>query len=106
MSDTNELPSCVEEKQSESEVLLPEKPVKPLESECCGTGCTPCVFDIYNQALLKWEKECRDIINGAKSTSAAENDDSSKSSSTYLSPTKYEEFKIISIISDPGSSSK
>ncbi|CAI9731576.1 NADH-cytochrome b5 reductase-like [Octopus vulgaris] len=33
------------------------KPQKPSESECCGSGCKPCVFDIYEQRLKAWEKE-------------------------------------------------
>ena len=31
------------------------KPVKPQESECCGLGCKPCVFDIYEKELNIWE---------------------------------------------------
>ena len=26
-------------------------PVPPLDSDCCGSGCTPCIFDIYEQEL-------------------------------------------------------
>ena len=43
------------------------KPVQPREpdpDECCGSGCMPCVFDVYSEkmdkykeALEKWEKE-------------------------------------------------
>ena len=35
---------------------LPEPPEKPLESDCCGTGCTPCVLDIYQEELDEWLK--------------------------------------------------
>ena len=35
---------------------LPEPPEKPLESDCCGTGCTPCVLDIYQEELEEWLK--------------------------------------------------
>ena len=31
-------------------------PSKPLESECCGNGCTPCIFDWYEQKLVTWAK--------------------------------------------------
>lgn len=33
-----------------------QKPQEPLESDCCGQGCNPCVFDIYRQDLARWEK--------------------------------------------------
>ena len=33
---------------------LPERPEEPLQSDCCGTGCTPCVFDIYQEELDEW----------------------------------------------------
>ncbi|XP_059093202.1 NADH-cytochrome b5 reductase-like [Tigriopus californicus] len=34
-----------------------EEPVpdKPLDSDCCGQGCQPCVFDIYEQNLRIWQ---------------------------------------------------
>ena len=35
---------------------LPEPPEEPLQSDCCGTGCTPCVFDVYQEELEKWLK--------------------------------------------------
>ena len=43
---------------------LPEPPAKPLDSDCCGTGCTPCVFDIYDEEMLRWKKECERIRSG------------------------------------------
>ena len=43
---------------------LPEKPEEPLQSDCCGTGCTPCVFDLYDQEVKQWEEECRQIREG------------------------------------------
>lgn len=35
---------------------LPEPPEEPLQSDCCGTGCSPCVFDIYQDDLAKWRE--------------------------------------------------
>ena len=35
---------------------LPEPPEEPLPSDCCGTGCQPCVFDIYHKALDEWRQ--------------------------------------------------
>ncbi|XP_071073529.1 NADH-cytochrome b5 reductase-like isoform X2 [Dasypus novemcinctus] len=31
------------------------RPVEPLPSQCCGSGCSPCVFDIYHRDLARWE---------------------------------------------------
>ncbi|XP_070602027.1 NADH-cytochrome b5 reductase-like isoform X1 [Erythrolamprus reginae] len=48
--------------QSE-EVWLSLKPREPLPSQCCGSGCKPCIYDIYQEDLKKWEeaKEKEDI---------------------------------------------
>lgn len=35
---------------------LPEPPEEPLQSDCCGTGCSPCVFDIYQEDLKRWRE--------------------------------------------------
>lgn len=32
-----------------------EKPEEPSEEDCCHSGCTNCVFDIYAKAIEKWE---------------------------------------------------
>jgi hypothetical protein len=41
----------------------PEPPVRPSADDCCRSGCDPCVFDLYNEALERyhaalaaWEK--------------------------------------------------
>ncbi len=47
---------------------LPAKPQEPDASDCCGTGCTPCVYDIYEQELKLWNQECDSITNGKYST--------------------------------------
>ena len=43
---------------------LPEPPEKPEDRDCCGNGCTPCVFDIYEEEVCKWRKECERIKSG------------------------------------------
>lgn len=35
-------------------------PEKPLESDCCGQGCTPCVKDIYEADLARWKKNLQE----------------------------------------------
>ena len=48
-------------------VSLPEPPEKPLDNDCCGTGCIPCVFDIYEEEVKKWKVECYKIKTGKNS---------------------------------------
>ena len=43
---------------------LPQEPVKPLDSDCCGQGCMPCVFDIYDEEMKIWQRDCERILNG------------------------------------------
>jgi hypothetical protein len=32
----------------------PESPVQPEPEECCNSGCSPCVFDLYDEALARY----------------------------------------------------
>lgn len=34
---------------------IPEPPVRPRPEECCGRGCEPCVYDLYEEALERYE---------------------------------------------------
>lgn len=54
--DENEL---LFQKQAEKEnyEIPPVKPEPPSPDECCGNGCSPCVFDIYSDAYDKYERE-------------------------------------------------
>ncbi len=47
----------------------PVPPRKPEPHECCGTGCIPCVMDIYEEELYEYEKALKLI--GANGASAA-----------------------------------
>jgi hypothetical protein len=31
--------------------------VQPELEDCCRSGCTPCVFDLYEAALERYERE-------------------------------------------------
>jgi hypothetical protein len=35
----------------------PTPPRKPEPHECCGTGCIPCVMDLYEEELWQYEKD-------------------------------------------------
>ena len=37
---------------------IPKPPTRPLDSECCGNGCSPCVFDVYDEEMERWQKLC------------------------------------------------
>ncbi|HCG52766.1 MAG: oxidoreductase-like domain-containing protein [Betaproteobacteria bacterium] len=40
--------------------LFPLKPPrKPEPHECCGTGCIPCVMDIYEEELWEYERSLK-----------------------------------------------
>ena len=71
---------------------LPPKPEEPLESECCGSGCTLCVFDIYQRDLEKWEKECSMLSLTDGRTSCKE------MRSGFISVKEYKEFELLSIL--------
>jgi hypothetical protein len=55
----------------------PVPPVRPDNDECCNSGCSPCVFDLYEEeveryraALSAWEARNKDRKkNGGKATS-------------------------------------
>lgn len=32
-------------------------PEEPDDEDCCGSGCTPCVFDLYYDRLEKYEEK-------------------------------------------------
>ncbi|MCC6867955.1 MAG: oxidoreductase [Burkholderiales bacterium] len=49
----------------------PPRPRKPDLDECCGNGCDPCVFDRYDDALVAWERACREIEAKAKERAAS-----------------------------------
>jgi len=66
--------------------LLPQQPEKPLPEDCCGNGCDPCVLDVYQELLLKWENDCRGVI-----------EPNSRIGAPVLSVTKYMPFQLVSI---------
>jgi hypothetical protein len=37
----------------------PQPPRKPEPHECCGTGCIPCVMDIYEEELWEYERSLK-----------------------------------------------
>ena len=35
---------------------MPQPPREPEQGECCYSGCTPCVYDRYWEALERYER--------------------------------------------------
>lgn len=74
---------------ADMEDLLPPKPKAPHPSDCCGTGCCPCVHDIYEQDMKTWRRKCEEIKSG--------NRESYDESSNAVAPDKWQEFEIVEI---------
>jgi len=36
---------------------LLSKPMPPSPEECCGSGCVPCIYDSYYEALEQWQEQ-------------------------------------------------
>jgi hypothetical protein len=37
----------------------PQPPERPDDSECCRSGCDPCIFDWYYQELERYREELK-----------------------------------------------
>lgn len=80
--------------QQNVEGLFPPCPEEPQESDCCGSGCNPCVFDIYHLQLIEWEKQCAEILcnEGCHSETA-----DTESYDPLLSQIKFSPFQLLSV---------
>lgn len=38
-------------------LACPVAPAQPDLEDCCRSGCVPCVFDLYEEALARYERE-------------------------------------------------
>jgi len=43
-------------------VNKPVPPREPAPEECCGKGCTPCVYDLYDAALERYKAELKKFL--------------------------------------------
>eukprot|EP00357_Protocruzia_adherens_P035372 CAMPEP_0115011980 /NCGR_PEP_ID=MMETSP0216-20121206/24415_1 /TAXON_ID=223996 /ORGANISM="Protocruzia adherens, Strain Boccale" /LENGTH=125 /DNA_ID=CAMNT_0002380851 /DNA_START=125 /DNA_END=502 /DNA_ORIENTATION=- len=67
------------DEKSAEKIVKKKKPVCPIEpgeDECCGTGCYPCVFDLYYDRLSKYEEQLESwkLEYGSESDDDEEND--------------------------------
>jgi hypothetical protein len=38
----------------------PQPPTEPALEDCCRGGCSPCVFELYEEALERYERALAD----------------------------------------------
>lgn len=55
------------------EALMREKPTPPEDYECCESGCSPCVWDLYYDDMREWQAEQAAQQDSAKTTESADN---------------------------------
>ncbi|HQR11948.1 MAG TPA: oxidoreductase-like domain-containing protein [Casimicrobiaceae bacterium] len=48
------------------EVTLPPRPTPPRPEDCCGSGCVHCIYVIYDDAMLAWEREVERLLAAAR----------------------------------------
>lgn len=93
-STDNEEPQQQNIENGESSGSIPEKyppkPVRPLDSDCCGSGCSTCVFDLYDLDVKRWQKRCEEMDMGLDPSSLGP-------AATLPSIYEYARFKIIDI---------
>lgn len=46
----------------------PIPPERPAPDDCCQSGCHPCVFDLYEAALERYEADLRAWESRARET--------------------------------------
>jgi hypothetical protein len=49
-------------------VVLPPRPEPPRPEDCCGSGCVQCIYVIYDDALLAWEREVERLLAAGEKT--------------------------------------
>eukprot|EP01111_Echinosteliopsis_oligospora_P003681 TRINITY_DN1577_c2_g1_i2.p1 TRINITY_DN1577_c2_g1~~TRINITY_DN1577_c2_g1_i2.p1 ORF type:complete len:162 (-),score=63.71 TRINITY_DN1577_c2_g1_i2:9-494(-) len=59
-----------------------EKPEPPEEGECCGSGCSPCVWDTYYSRLEAYDQFMSEHDSTISSENKIHNDDRSTATAT------------------------
>ena len=80
-------------------LYLPEPPQEPLPSDCCGTGCSPCVTDLYQEELAMWE-QLRAMSVDERRRWVGEGAVKMRDLVTLpsaLSPVEYRKFRLVSV---------
>ena len=77
---------------AETRPKYPPDPIKPSDDDCCGSGCSTCVFDLYELELSKWRERCQQIDDGEDENTAEE----------VISVYEYRQFRLTDIETDYG----
>ncbi|XP_062994754.1 NADH-cytochrome b5 reductase-like [Elgaria multicarinata webbii] len=82
---------CIKIMDDSEDVWLSLKPSEPLPSQCCGSGCKPCIYDIYQKELEQW-KEAK-----AKKDRSLLTKKQQQSSNSELTPETFTAFIVSSV---------
>ena len=61
LSPKQKLIADIEDLKGKLERHLAREPMEPAQEDCCGSGCTPCVFDSYYDKLEDFECKKQDM---------------------------------------------
>ncbi|XP_040466510.1 NADH-cytochrome b5 reductase-like isoform X1 [Falco naumanni] len=67
------------------------KPQEPSPSQCCGSGCKPCIYDVYEKELAQWERA------KAKQDKSLLMEKKEQSNNSELNPDTFTAFSISSV---------
>ncbi|XP_035756115.1 NADH-cytochrome b5 reductase-like isoform X2 [Egretta garzetta] len=67
------------------------KPQEPSPSQCCGSGCKPCIYDVYEKELAQWERA------KAKQDKSLLMEKKKQSNNSELNPDTFTAFSISSV---------
>ena len=87
--------------EDESLGYLPERPEEPLASDCCGTGCSPCVRDIFEAELEEWRRlkamtprERAEWRRAKMKGTRREGEEGNLTALSAISPAQYQNFTV------------
>ncbi|XP_027504989.1 NADH-cytochrome b5 reductase-like isoform X7 [Corapipo altera] len=84
--------TCVLQAMSGSEQdWLALRPREPSPSQCCGGGCKPCIYDVYQKELAQWERA------KAKQDKSLLTEKKEQSSNSVLNPDTFTAFSVSSV---------
>ncbi|KAJ7395393.1 CUB domain-containing protein 2 isoform X1 [Pitangus sulphuratus] len=67
------------------------RPQEPSPSQCCGGGCKPCIYDLYEKELAQWERA------KAKQDKGLLTEKREQSSNSVLNPDTFTAFSVSSV---------
>ncbi|XP_038608966.1 uncharacterized protein LOC119933501 isoform X4 [Tachyglossus aculeatus] len=84
-----------EEEDQEEEEWLRLRPVEPRSAQCCGSGCRPCIFDLYQRELARWEEARARKDKGLLSGNCGERE--REPAASVLSPDTFQPFSLSAV---------